>query len=222
MNFYFTSAQQAWKNEIEQFLRTEVTDELLAEMYAHEKCEAGPLERSFEQKVIDRNWNKIDVAKELGGLEMTEMEKYIFNRSINRVEAPYYVSSITSMVINAISKFGTERNRIQFLPLILDGKMTFGLGYSEPSAGTDLANLRTTAVREGDEWVINGTKTWNTVGHRVTHQWLLARTGDVEGRHQTLSMFLVPMSAEGISITPIHTWGQHTVNEIFLKMYVYR
>lgn len=217
MNFYFTPEQQAWKNEVEQFLKTEVTEQLLAEMHAHEDREAGPLEISFEQKIIERNWNKIDIPMELGGLEMTEMEKYIFNRAINRFQAPYYVGSITSMVINAINRFGTEHNKERFLPSILNGEMTFALGYSEPNAGTDLANLRTTATREGDEWVINGTKTWNTVGHRVTHQWLLARTGNVNGRHKTLSMFLVPMNIQGVSITPIHTWGDHTVNEIYFE-----
>lgn len=93
--------------------------------------------------------------------------------------------------------------------------MTFALGYSEPEAGTDLASLTTRAVLDGDDWVINGTKLWNSGAHNSTHEWLLVRTSPDLERHRGLSLIIVPLDAEGIEYQPIQTWGELRTNQTF-------
>lgn len=96
-----------------------------------------------------------------------------------------------------IMRHGTERNKTEWLPLIAKGEMICAVGYSEPDAGTDLANLRTSAVRDGEEWVINGTKIWNSGAQRATHEWLCVRTDPTGTRHRGISVVIVPIDSPG-------------------------
>jgi alkylation response protein AidB-like acyl-CoA dehydrogenase len=102
-------------------------------------------------------------------------------------------------------RFGTEEQKAYFLPRILAGELHFSIGYSEPGSGTDLASLKTRAVREGDEWVINGQKMWTSLIQYADWIWLACRTDPELPRHKGLSMILVPTDAEGFSYTPVHT-----------------
>lgn len=215
MDFNLTEAQITWQSKIRSFLSENVTKELLEEMRAHEDKEIGPLEKAFKQKCAERGWNKINWPIEEGGLNLTEMEKFILNEEFLYALAPQINDTASSIVAPSLFKFGTKANKELFLSPILNNEMSFALGYSEPEAGTDLASLKTRAVLDGDEWVINGQKTWNTYGHRVTHQWLAARTGDENSRHKGISMFIVPNDAPGLTMTRQYTWGDHTTNEVF-------
>ena len=98
------------------------------------------------------------------------------------------VTSVAPMIM----RHGTEQNKKEFLPGIARGEIVFALGYSEPNAGTDLASLRTRAVRDGDEWVINGSKIWNSGAQRSTHEWLCVRTDPDAPRHRGISVIMVP------------------------------
>ncbi|MFD0825964.1 acyl-CoA dehydrogenase family protein [Neobacillus sp. M.A.Huq-85] len=215
MDFNLTEAQFEWQKEVRTFLKEHVTPELLEEFREHEDQEMGPLEIAFKKKCADRRWNKINWPIEEGGLNLTEMEKFILNEEFLYALAPQINDTASSIVAPSLFKFGTKENKERFLPPILNGEMSFALGYSEPEAGTDLASLKTKAVLDGDEWVITGQKTWNTFGHRVTHQWLAARTGDENSRHKGISMFIVPNDAPGLTMTSQYTWGDHTTNEVF-------
>ncbi|MFP5110213.1 acyl-CoA dehydrogenase family protein [Neobacillus sp. C211] len=215
MDFKLTEAQLGWQKEVRAFLKEHVTPQLLDELREHEDKEMGTLEISFKKKCADRRWNKINWPVEEGGLNLTEMEKFILNEEFLYALAPQINDTASSIVAPSLFKFGTKENKERFLPPILNNEMSFALGYSEPEAGTDLASLKTKAVLEGDEWVINGQKTWNTFGHRVTHQWLAARTGDENSRHKGISMFIVPNDAHGLTMTRQYTWGDHTTNEVF-------
>src|SRR6202158_4950491 len=114
-----------------------------------------------------------------------------------------------------IMRHGTEQNKKEFLPGIARGEIVFALGYSEPNAGTDLASLRTRAVRDGDEWVINGQKLWTSGAHLSTHVWLAARTDPEAPKHAGISMFIVPLDAPGVTIRPVFTFAGWRTNETF-------
>lgn len=217
MDFNLTEAQLEWQKEVRTFLNEHVTPQLLEELREHEDKKMGPKEIEFKKMCADRKWNKINWPVEEGGLNLSEMEKFILNEEFLYALAPQVNDTASSIVAPSLFKFGTEENKELFLPPILNSEMSFALGYSEPEAGTDLASLKTKAVLDGDEWVINGQKTWNTFGHRVTHQWLAARTGDESSRHKGISMFIVPNDTPGLTMTRQDTWGDHTTNEVFLE-----
>ncbi len=217
MDFNLTEAQLEWQKEVRTFLNEHVTPQLLEELREHEDKKMGPKEIEFKKMCADRKWNKINWPVEEGGLNLSEMEKFILNEEFLYALAPQVNDTASSIVAPSLFKFGTEENKELFLPPILNSEMSFALGYSEPEAGTDLASLKTKAVLDGDEWVINGQKTWNTFGHRVTHQWLAARTGDESSRYKGISMFIVPNDTPGLTMTRQDTWGDHTTNEVFLE-----
>ena len=116
-----------------------------------------------------------------------------------------------------IMRHGTEQNKHEFLPGIARGEIVFALGYSEPNAGTDLASLRTRAVRDGDEWVINGSKIWNSGAQRSTHEWLCVRTDPDAPRHRGISVIAVPVDSPGIEIRPLYAWSGYRTNETFFN-----
>jgi len=114
-----------------------------------------------------------------------------------------------------IMRHGTEQNKREFLPPIARGELICAVGYSEPEAGTDLASLRTQAVRDGDEWVITGSKIWNSVANRATHEWLCVRTDPDAPRHRGISVIMVPTDLPGIQIRPLYAWSGYRTNEAF-------
>jgi hypothetical protein len=114
-----------------------------------------------------------------------------------------------------LQKYGSESQRRYFLPRILAGEIFFSVGYSEPDAGTDLAALKTRAVRDGDEWVINGQKMWTSLADYADYVWLAARTDPEAEKHSGISMFLVPTASPGFSRQPIRTVGGVTTNATF-------
>jgi acyl-CoA synthetase (AMP-forming)/AMP-acid ligase II len=123
------------------------------------------------------------------------------------------VTSVAPMIM----RHGTERNKTEWLPLIAKGEMICAVGYSEPEAGTDLANLRTRATRDGEEWVINGTKIWNSGAQRATHEWLCVRTDPNGVRHQGISVIIVPIDSPGVEIRPLYAWSGYRTNEVHFR-----
>jgi alkylation response protein AidB-like acyl-CoA dehydrogenase len=111
--------------------------------------------------------------------------------------------------------FGTEEQKKEYLPGIWSGEIRFAIGYTEPNAGTDLASLQTRAVRDGDEWVINGQKIFTSEAHVSTHVWLAARTDPDAPKHKGISMFIVPIDAPGVTMTPMWTMSGLRTNQTF-------
>ena len=114
-------------------------------------------------------------------------------------------------------RFGTDEQKKRFLPKIQAGEMLIAIGYSEPEAGTDLASLKTRAVRDGSEWVINGQKTFTSLADHSDYVWLAARTNPTAAKHRGISMFLVPLDAPGVKITPIWTMGGVRTNATYYE-----
>jgi hypothetical protein len=156
---------------------------------------------------------------EHGGAGATLEESRAVGRVLARAGAPLPLSDIgINLVGPALMQFGTAEQREEHIPRIADGSAVWAQLFSEPEAGSDLASLRTRAIQEPDGgWRLQGQKVWSTYGHIATWGYLLARTGDPEGRHRTLTMFLVPMDATGLTVVPIREMtGSHDFNEVFL------
>jgi len=209
-----TEAQLAWRDEVRKFIATEVDEELLAEYSREHDLGRGPRVREFYRQLAERGWNATTWPKEHGGLEMSSLNRLILMDELAYAGAPRleYAAHNLAPIIMA---HGTRDNQQMWLPKIRSGEINFALGYSEAEAGSDLANLRTSAVLDGDQWIINGEKTWNSRAHVSTHEWLLARTDPTLGRHRGLSIIIVPMDTPGIEIQPLRTWGDERTNLVF-------
>ena len=149
-------------------------------------------------------WLTLAWPKEYGGQARPPMEELIFNDEAAIANVPVPFLTINS-VAPTIMAFGTDEQKQFFLPRIASGDLHFSIGYSEPGAGTDLAALRTTAVRDGDDYVINGQKMWTSLIAYADYVWLAVRTDPEAKKHQGISMLIVPTSADGFSWTPVHT-----------------
>lgn len=165
--------------------------------------EAGVYKEVIRQIGGD-GWLGIGWPQEYGGQARSMVEQLIFTdaAAVAGVPIPYLT---LNTVGPTIMRYGTQEQKDYFLPRILAGELHFSIGYSEPGSGTDLASLRTRAVREGDEWVIDGQKMWTSLIQYADWIWLACRTDAELPRHKGLSMILVPADAPGVSYTPVHT-----------------
>ena len=214
MDFELTADQWAWREEIRSFLTDHVTPELLHELL-HLGAEArGPELRAFRSKVGERGWYGLAWPVEFGGLGRGPVDQHILQTEFLYAGVPGPDFTVTSMA-PMIMRYGTEQNKAEFLPGIARGEIFAAIGYSEPSAGTDLASLRTHAELDGDEWVINGSKIWNSFAHSATHEWLLVRTDRTAAKHKGLSVIMVPIDTKGIDVRPLRTWADWRINETF-------
>lgn len=149
-------------------------------------------------------WLGIGWPTEYGGQNRSAMEQLIFSDEAAKAGAP--VPHLTLNTVGpTLMRFGNDELKEKFLPKIVSGEVHFSIGYSEPASGTDLASLRTKAVRDGDDWVINGQKMWTSLIQYADYVWLAARTDPDEPRHKGLSIIVVPTAAEGFSFTPVET-----------------
>jgi alkylation response protein AidB-like acyl-CoA dehydrogenase len=160
--------------------------------------------KSVIRQIGEDGWLGIGWPEEYGGQNRSMMEQLIFTdeAAIAGVPIPYLT---LNTVGPTIMRYGTQAQKDEILPKILQGEMHFSIGYSEPGSGTDLASLATRAVLEGDEWVINGQKMWTSLIQYADYVWLACRTDPDLPRHKGLSMILVPTSVDGFSYTPVHT-----------------
>jgi alkylation response protein AidB-like acyl-CoA dehydrogenase len=205
MRVALTPEQIALREELRDYFAALVTPEVRAGLAAAtgEFGEAGVYQRVIRQLGTD-GWLGIGWPEEYGGQARTMVEQLIFTdaAAVAGVPVPYLT---LNTVGPTIMRYGTAQQKDYFLPRILAGDLHFSIGYSEPGSGTDLASLRTRAVREGDEWVINGQKMWTSLIQYADWIWLACRTDPDLPRHKGLSMILVPRDSPGFSYTPVHT-----------------
>jgi alkylation response protein AidB-like acyl-CoA dehydrogenase len=159
----------------------------------------------------------VALPKEYGGRGYGPMEQQIFANEIARASVPYPIITLNS-VAPTILQYGTDAHKEFFIPRILAGECHFAIGYSEPGAGTDLASLRTTAVRDGDHYLVNGQKIFTSGAHYADYIWLAARTDPDAKKHKGISMLIVDCSDPGFSWTPIKTMdGRHHTNATYYQ-----
>jgi 3-oxocholest-4-en-26-oyl-CoA dehydrogenase alpha subunit len=214
VDFELDEDQRAWRDEIRAFLSENVTDQLLHEKARYGTEEPGPATLEFRRRVGEKGWFGLNWPVEFGGLGLGPVYQHILVNEFEYWGVPGPDLTVTS-VAPMIMRHGTELNKREFLPPIARGELRCAVGYSEPNAGTDLASLRTRAVLDGDEWVINGSKIWNSLAQIATHEWLCVRTDPDAPKHKGISVIIVSIDAPGVEIRPLVTWGGYTTNEAF-------
>jgi 3-oxocholest-4-en-26-oyl-CoA dehydrogenase alpha subunit len=205
MHVALTPEQERLREELREYFAALVTPEVRSGLAAAsgEFGDAKVYKDVIRQLGSD-GWLGIGWPKEYGGQDRSMIDQLIFTdvAAVAGVPIPYLT---LNTVGPTIMRYGTDEQKDYFLPRILKGDLHFSIGYSEPGSGTDLASLKTRAVHEGDEWVINGQKMWTSLIQYADWIWLACRTDPDLPRHKGLSMILVPADAPGFSYTPVHT-----------------
>ena len=221
MDFRFSGEEETFRTEVKEFLRAELPsgwDEQFDAESEMGMAAQGDFAKQFQKKLANRGWIALPWPKEYGGAGASVMTQMVYNEEMAYSGAPTGFNMGVAWVGPSLMIYGTEEQKKRFMPRITNLEDTWCTLYSEPGAGSDLAALQTRAVRDGDEWVINGQKIWTSGAHRSNWGWLAARTDPEAPKHKGISMFLVPMDAPGITIRPlINMAGQHGFNEVFFE-----
>ena len=160
--------------------------------------------RKWERKLYEGGYNGINWPKEYGGQGLTNVHQTIFYEEAGKVQSPGEINTIGKSLLGpTLLALGTEEQKQRYLPAILKGDEIWCQGFSEPNAGSDMASLKTSAVLDGDDWVINGQKVWTSGAKNADWCFVLARTDQQAPKHKGITFFLVPMTSEGITVRPI-------------------
>jgi len=222
MQLAFSQEDEAFRAEVRQWLADNLVGEF-AEAGAigvpGREHEGHELRQEWERKLGAAGWTCLGWPKEFGGRGATLTQQVIFNEEYVRADAPVRVGHIGEGLIGpTIIAYGTPEQQQRFLPKIVSGDELWCQGYSEPNAGSDLANVQTRAVLDGDRWVINGQKVWTSLAHASDWCFAVVRTDPTVSKHAGLSFLLVPMDQPGIDVRPIiQVTGTSEFNEVFFS-----
>lgn len=202
MHLEYTPEQEQLRAEMRATLERVMTPERAAAI--GDNIEGGPAVRDTVRALAQAGLLGVGWPKEYGGRGFSAIEQFIFSEEARRVGAPIPLVTLNT-VGPTLMQQGTEEQKQRFLPAILDGSVEFAIGYSEPGAGSDLASIRTTAVRDGDDYVINGQKMFTSGAAYADYVWLAVRTDPNAKKHKGISILIVPTSSPGFSWQPLHT-----------------
>ena len=214
MDFGWEQEYRDFREEVRTLVREHQTPELRSQQMETREGRPGPLMQAFRKELDSRGWLRMCWPKEYGGEGRSPWYQFILIEELEYWGMPYGILSVSS-VAPAIMTFGSDEQKKKYLPGIWNGDVSFAIGYTEPNAGTDLASLETRAVRDGDDWVINGQKIFTSQAEVSSHVWLAARTDPDSPKHRGISMFIVPMDTPGITITPMWTMSGMRTNQTF-------
>jgi acyl-CoA dehydrogenase len=218
MRLELTAEEQAFQAEVRGFLASRLTAEMRrAERLTPAVEVSDPqIAIAWHRLLLEKGWGAPLWPREYGGPGWTPVQRYVFEVECARVGAPRVVPMSVRMVAPVIMRYGTEEQKRRYLPAILSGEDYWCQGYSEPSAGSDLASIRTRAVREGDEYVIDGTKIWTTHAQYANRIFALVRTSDDERKQLGITFLLIDMDSPGVLVRPIKLiGGDEEINQIF-------
>ena len=230
MDWRDTPEQAAFRAEVQEVIRTRLPEryrelaaagQLEGRAWEFDRKSADPEARraamEWHRALSERGWVAPHWPKEYGGAGLTPMEQFILNQELARAGAPNVGGSGVSLLGPTLIVHGTEEQRGRYLPPILAGEVTWAQGYSEPGAGSDLASLQTRAVRDGDDFVINGQKIWTSAAHTADAIFALVRTDPDAPKHRGISFLLIDdITTPGISVRPlVDMTGGHYFNEVF-------
>jgi len=213
MELDLTTEQRKFRDELRCYFGDMMTGALTTELSSGGEGGGPEFRRAMKQMGQDGLLG-ISWPKQYGGQERSAIEQFIFADEVQAIGFPLPFLTL-STVGPTLREYGTQEQSQYFCPRILAGEIFFAIGYSEPAAGTDLASLQTTAVRDGDEWVINGQKMWTSLAQYADYIWLAARTDPKAKKHRGLSIFLVPTTSKGYSRQVIRTVGGVSTNATF-------
>lgn len=214
MQLQLTDTEKAFAAEVRRFFATEYPQDVLAKVQEGSLLSRADQVRA-QQALQARGWFGIGWPKTHGGPGWSPTERYLFEQELERAGAPNIIPMAVIYIGPIICAFGTPEQQTRWLPDILESRAMWAQGYSEPESGSDLASLRMAAVRDGDDYILDGTKIWTTGAHWADWIFCLVRTSREERKQDGISMVCVPMDAAGISIEPIISIdGTHELNRV--------
>jgi alkylation response protein AidB-like acyl-CoA dehydrogenase len=218
MDLNFTPAELAFRDEVRQFMRDQLPNDIAERVKSGLALHAEDYTR-WQKILFQRGWGAPGWPKPFGGPGWGPVERHIFDEEAAAAGAPRTIPFGLKMVAPVIMAFGSPEQQKRFLPRIASGEDWWCQGYSEPGAGSDLASLKTRAERDGDHYIVNGQKTWNTLGQFADWIFCLVRTDpNAPKPQQGISFLLIDMKSPGITVRPIITMeGAHEVNEVWLE-----
>jgi len=232
MDWNDSTTQAAFREDVRSFISTRLPERYRREgddaegaamsWYGDRKSEDPELRKAAQDwaaALSERGWVAPHWPSEYGGAGLSSWEQFIFNEEMAKAKAPMVGGSGVMMLGPTLIVHGREDQKKSYLPRILSGEVAFAQGYSEPGAGSDLGSLQTRAVRDGDEYVINGQKIWTSGAHHADALFLLARTDPNAPKHRGISFLLMDdIHAPGVSVRALidAAWG-HVVNEVFFE-----
>ena len=215
MDLNFSDHERAFQSEVQTFLAENLPDDIAAKVRLGDGLTKDMMDL-WHSILNAKGWLATTWPKDFGGPGWTPVQKHIFEEECCRAYAPRIVPFGLNMLGPVLQKFGTAEQQESILPRILSGEDWWCQGYSEPGAGSDLASLKTRAIRDGNEYVINGQKTWTTLGQHANKIFCLVRTSGEGKPQEGISFVLVDIDTPGIDMRPIRLIeGGHEVNEVF-------
>jgi alkylation response protein AidB-like acyl-CoA dehydrogenase len=214
MELIYSDEHERLRRELRAYFATLMTPERRAALQGDGEYGDGTVYQDTVRQMGADGWLTLGWPKEHGGRGGSALDQLIFTDEAAAAGAPVPFLTINT-VGPTIMQFGTEEQKAHFLPKITAGELHFSIGYSEPGAGTDLASLRTRAVRDGDDYVINGQKMWTSLIQYADYVWLACRTDPEAPKHKGLTMFIVPTDAPGFSWTPVRTMSGVTTSATY-------
>ncbi len=212
MDLRETPAHRALRHELREYFGSLMPSAELRE--AGEQGAGGPRFREIVKRLGSDGWLGVGWPTEYGGRGLGAEEQFVFYDEVQRAGVPFPLVTVNT-VGPTLMAFGTERQRAEYLPGMLTGDIVFAIGYTEPEAGTDLASLRTRAVPDGDDFVVDGAKIFTTGGNTADYVWLAARTDPAAPKHRGISILVVPCSDPGYTWSPIECVGGMTVTATY-------
>ena len=213
----YTKEELEFRDEVRQLLRDELTPEIIAGNKNTTTALGNNDAAMAWQAILNRRgWAGVAWPKEFGGTGWSSNQRYIFNSECEKAGAPKLIPLGLRMLAPVLFKYGTKEQQDYYLPKMLSAEHYWCQGYSEPGSGSDLASLKTRAERDGDFYVVNGTKIWTTNAHHADHIFCLVKTNPDVKPQAGISFLLIEMNTPGISVEPIITMaGDHEVNQVF-------
>jgi hypothetical protein len=216
VDFELSAEQKAFQEEVDRFIRDnwdpevfDVTRENMAQIVD------TPKRRAFMKKVAEKGWLGITWPTEYGGQDGEGVYEYLLNERLAYYGGPQIGKGV-GIIGKTLIRHGSEKLKQEFLPKILNAEIEFAVGYSEPQAGSDAANMQLRAERDGEGWRLNGQKMWTTSAHFADWYWVGART-DQTKKHEGITLFLVPMNHPGLEVQGLPTIGDEITNQVFFN-----
>ena len=217
MNLDYTDSDQSFRHEVQNFIQDNLPAEIKAKIDAKQKLTKNDY-MAWHKILHSRGWVAPNWPVEFGGPGWTPLQCHIFDEEIGLAGVPRVLPFGVAMVGPVIMEFGTNAQKEHYLPRILSSEDVWCQGYSEPGSGSDLASLKTSAVRDGEEYVVNGSKIWTTSAHWADLIFCLVRTDTKAKNQEGISFLLIDMHDPGIDVRPIITLdGGHEVNQVFFE-----
>ncbi len=215
MDFEFSAEEKVFEAELEGFLRANRSPHVM-DPHPEQLSQTvdTPAKRAFMRKLAERGWLGMSWPTEYGGKERSGIYDFLLTEALSRYGAPQPGKGV-GIVGKTIIRHGNERLKRFFLPKIMRGEVEFAIGYSEPQAGSDAANMQLRAEKVDGGWMLDGRKIWTTSAHFADWYWVGARTDPEAPKHRGISLFLVEMDHPGLTIHPTYTIGDERTNEVF-------